>query len=626
MKRLVALLVVTALLSTACTSGARDPPGDPSGLPNSGGTLRILVVGDGPPVAFWDPLWPVWEEPAALHRCCLLRRLYSYTGTPGDEGGALARPDLAVRMPDVSDDGLTWTIEMQRGLRYAPPFEDREIVAGDVVAALERTARARTFFSSYYSVITGFDAYAAEDAASIAGLETPDDHTLVARLDEPAGDLPDRFGLTAAAPFPPRAVVGHRVGVIRYLVASGPYMIEGSGDLDPTLPPREQPSVAGFTNRRVTLVRNPSWDPSTDALRPAYPDRIEVLVESRPFDEPVTLRVERRIEARALRLFLAGDLALISEPSPALVRSVGSGEVQGRVVTERSSQMMYVPLNLALPPFDDVHVRRAVNLAFDREAFVRRGLRTQTFSVSASWHLVPAALEAGRIEDSWRPGWAAGVPDGGDLDLARREMARSRYDRDGDGRCDGEACSLLVPVQPLQPTSASRPLLRDALRAVGIAVTTAPLPEADFWWSVGQPGHRIPMVVDDAWVADHPNPSSFVVPLLYGQSLRPRSNLNASLLGATPVQLRRWGYAATSVPSVDARIERCLALTGEAQARCWAELDAYVMEAIAPVVPIGTLDPTWLLSPRVTSFSVDQSTGLPSYDRIVLAPEAGGTS
>jgi hypothetical protein len=236
-------------------------------------------------------------------------------------------------------------------------------------------------------------------------------------------------------------------------------------------------------------------------------------------------------------------------------------------------------------------------------------------------------MQADRIEDSWRPSWGRGVTDEGNVDEARQEMARSRYDRDGDGRCDGEMCSFQVPIQPVQSiASASRPLLVAALAQLGIRIELVHVGEGDFWSMATSPAARLPLVPDFGWLPDYPNPSAFVVPLLYGESIRARQNFDVSLLGATPARLRRWGYATTSVPSADARIERCLAMTGDAQAWCWTELDAYLMEAIVPVVPIGTVDHSWLLSPQVASFSVDQSTDLPAYDRVALAPGAGGTS
>jgi peptide/nickel transport system substrate-binding protein len=247
-----------------------------------GGTLRVAtapftVFGHGSPF----PLDPQRFAFATydLHRCCLLRMLLSYSGQPTEAGGAVLRPDLAKTLPRVSADGLTWTFRLKSGIRYAPPFGDREIVAPDVIRALERALRASTSdYVGYYALIEGARAYAAGRADSISGLEAPDPTTLVVHLTRPWGTLGANMALSAAAPIPPGAAEGHQ-DYGRFLVASGPYMIEGSEKLDFSLPPGRQKPVSGFQPRRaLTLVRNPSWDSSSDPLRPAYVDRIEITV------------------------------------------------------------------------------------------------------------------------------------------------------------------------------------------------------------------------------------------------------------------------------------------------------------------------------------------------------------
>ncbi len=124
----------------------------------------------------------------------------------------------------------------------------------------------------------------------ISGLETPDPHTLVVHLTRPAGDLPYRFAMPFTAPIPPSpsdpsapfgVATGHEGGYGRFLVSSGPYMIEGSQNLDFSRPPKEQEPVSGYVpGISMVFVRNPSWSPSTDRLRPAYPNRIEFTLDT----------------------------------------------------------------------------------------------------------------------------------------------------------------------------------------------------------------------------------------------------------------------------------------------------------------------------------------------------------
>ncbi|HEX5950791.1 MAG TPA: ABC transporter substrate-binding protein, partial [Actinomycetota bacterium] len=184
MRRGVVALAAVLVLSAACTEGG-DSSTSPSASPTPGlwhgGTLRIGTLSDVPgvvrsdwvvdPEAGLDPqlTWGTagWE----LLRCCLLRTLFSYSGQPGREGGTEARPDLATSW-EVSPDGLTWTFRIRVGIRYAPPLEDVEITAADLVRALLRTARIDadgeySTYSTYYTVIKGFQEYAAGEAETI---------------------------------------------------------------------------------------------------------------------------------------------------------------------------------------------------------------------------------------------------------------------------------------------------------------------------------------------------------------------------------------------------------------------------------------------------------------------------
>ena len=108
------------------------------------------------------------------------------------------------------------------------------------------------------------------------------------KITEPAGDLPWRFAMPATAPIPPnpsdpKAVLGvadgHTTNYGRFLVGTGPYMFEGTDALDFSVPASDQQPVSGYVpGRSMVLVRNPSYDPATDGLRPAYPDRIETTI------------------------------------------------------------------------------------------------------------------------------------------------------------------------------------------------------------------------------------------------------------------------------------------------------------------------------------------------------------
>ena len=240
-----AAVVALALLAAACGGGGEagsrreTAPHRTMPTPASGGTLRVALVSDVQEA--FDPQKEYYGVAWEYFRCCLLRTLLSYNGSTTEEQGAELFPDLAAEMPEISEDGLTWTFTLQSGLRYAPPLDDVEIAAADFVRAMERTADPRANvggYSFYYSAIEGFDSFAAAEADSISGMEAVDDHTLAITLAEPTGDLGYRIAMPAAAPIPPNpsdpkarlgVAEGHDPNYGRFMVATGPYMFEGIG-------------------------------------------------------------------------------------------------------------------------------------------------------------------------------------------------------------------------------------------------------------------------------------------------------------------------------------------------------------------------------------------------------------
>ena len=344
-------------------------------------------------------------------------------------------------MPELSRDRLTWTFRLKEGLRYAPPLDDVEITAADVVRGIERTAKSRVSdgtYSTYYSVILGYDAFALGETDTIPGLEVVDDHTLAVHLTEVTNDLGYRLALPGSAPIPesPRdpnapygVAEGHDKGYGPYLIASGPYMIQGADRLEPSKPAAAQPRPRGLTHRSLTLVRNPSWDRSTDEFRGAYVDRIEFRVMDQK-------EAERRIAQGTI------DTMFDGLPSAKVIeRYLADPELASRVERDNVDFFSgYTAMNLAVPPFDDVHVRRAVNLAYEADRWIRVANRhADFFGFGPLGHVAPDATEDDLLRGERLYPF--------DPAAAREEMARSRYDGNRDGICDDPACKDVFALE-----------------------------------------------------------------------------------------------------------------------------------------------------------------------------------
>jgi peptide/nickel transport system substrate-binding protein len=602
--RLRAALAAAALVAIvgACTGGEDKQAKRTDGIPR-GGTLHIGVVGTiptlDPAVIDFDP--GILE----LHRCCLLRTLVNYRGATTEDGGAVLRPDLAVGLPKVSQDGLTYTFRLRPDLRYAPPYQDVPIKARDVVRAIEYALSLKRILSSgSLLVIEGAQEFQRKQADTISGLETPDDRTLVVNLAERVGDLPELFSDAITAPIPLDADVGSKA-IGRVPVASGPYMVAGVERFDFSRPPSKDRLPPGYVlNRRVTLVRNPAW--GNDQLRADYVDRIVLTAEETPE------KAAAKVDAGRLDLALG---QLIPTPEQ-LERYSADPALKRRVFAHVGNAVRYINLNLAVPPFDDVHVRKAVNLAADKQALriaARGGLGGRI-----AGHLAPDALLNNLLLD-YDPYDTPGHR--GDVEAAREEMAKSRYDRNHDGVCDAPACKgLLAPVRNDEPSNARLGrIVRDNVRRIGIELEVKPFDPDTYFGKVIQPPSRVPVIPSLGYFSDTLNAAGMMPASFYGPLVGTPASGDFSLVGASPARLERWGYRVHKVPNVDAKIAECLRLTAVAQTQCWAETDQLLMEKVVPWVPYLFEGNAQVVSSRVARFTFAQAgILLPAYDQIAL--------
>jgi hypothetical protein len=79
-------------------------------------------------------------------------------------------------------------------------------------------------------------------------------------------------------------------------------------------------------------------------------------------------------------------------------------------------------------------------------------------------------------------------------------------------------------------------------------------------------------------------------------------------------------YPSTGVKSVDAAIDKCVPLTGQARTNCWIALDKNLMTTIVPWVPYLDVNNTDLLSAAVTKYAFDQFSGETGFAHVAVDP------
>jgi peptide/nickel transport system substrate-binding protein len=605
MTRLLRYVGLAMLIATACTGASDEQTDERTGIePRRGGTLRLAISSDVNQA--WDPAEEYEAVAWEVFRCCLTRTLLSFEGTTADNGGNEPQPDVAAAMPEVSEDGLTYTFTLKEGITYAPPYEDTQVVAQDFVRAIERLACescANEGYPFYYEVIEGFSD-SDGGAGSVSGAEALDDSTLQITLTQPTGDFPFRMTMPATAPIPEGAAEGHDDDYGLFLVSSGPYMFEGSEKLDHSLAPKQQEPVEGYDpGRSWVLVRNPSWDQETDDLRSGWVDRIEVEVNA------TTKSNFEKLEAGEIDLVLEG-----TPPPEVLTRYSSDPELSDVLEVHQADGLFYASMNLAQPPFDDVHVRKAMNLVIDKDAF-RRVSGGELFGDIAT-HIVPDGMLDFRL-DGYDP---YPSPDGhGDVEAAKAEMAQSRYDENGDGLCDHPSCedTLLVGAQDT-PYIDQATVVADSAEQIGIEFDVRSGDLYTFMFpTCFDPEAAVAFCPHLGWFKDYSDPETFLFPLLHSSGI---VSANASLVGAPSSDLRKWGYQTAEVPSLDEQIEACtLEAVGEARQACWEAVDRAAMEEVVPIVPFVFSNQIFIKGPRIRNFVFDSAAGFPSLEDIALA-------
>ena len=432
---------------------------------------------------------------------------------------------------------------------------------------------------------------------------------------EPTGDFGARLALPAAGPLPPdpdhpAAAFGIAEGADanygQFVVSSGPYMLEGSEALDFSVPAAQRAPARGLAPGRMTLVRNPSWDAASDGLRPAYADRIELYLAD-SVEQAVA-----ELDAGRADLLWPGP----NDVSAELFESYQGNPARGHAYLNSMMGMRGLFMNVAVPPFDDLHVRKALNYAIDKQHLVK--LLGGPVVSEAFGHVFPDATEDGLLS-AYDP---YATPDSrGDVEKAQAEVMRSRYDTNGDGRCDAAVCQHVRAVTREPFSEVATAVARD-LEPLGIDLEVEVLDfdafnEATYM----HPEAKIPLLVGQGVAPLYISPADML--LLYDGRLSvdvPPDTHNITMVGATPEQLRKWGYEVVDVPNLDDRVEACLATVGAAQFECAASIDQYLMENVVPLVPFAQLRQAVLAGPRVLSYGFDELSKQPALDQIAVKP------
>ena len=302
-----------------------------------------------------------------------------------------------------------------------------------------------------------------------------------------------------------------------------------------------------------------------------------------------------------------------ASPTAKVLREYSSSSKRSLMKINAADQVNYITMNLTQPPFDDVHVRRAMNWVMDRDG-LRRAWGGPSQGPIAD-HILPDTMLNNVLKNFKpfkTPGYRGSVP------KAKAEMAKSKYANDN-GVCTASECKDILMIADVRSVDkAMLPVIQSSAGKIGITFKTRTVNGA--YPVIQTVGNNTPISERPRWGKDYADPVTFFEPLFYGENIIPTGNTNYSLVGLTAKQAKELKVTGTTtgVPSIDKGIQRCAKATGGARILCYANLDKALTVGVVPWVPYLWRNQTNILGPDVATWAFDQAAGLAGFGHASL--------
>ncbi len=532
------LLISTGLLlATAAFAACGDDDDGTGGERTPAGSDRRIEGGELTVQSFefqsLDPHFSTFFQDISLQRM-LWRGLYTL------DGNNTPQPAMAAAAPEISDDGLTYTVGLRDGLKWS---DGDDLTADDFVAGIRRTCNPDNAGGYEYLLanLVGCDAHYTNEAGFDPGLEEAigvhaiDPWTVEIRLLNPQPTFPIILSLWMTFPSPvhllpnssdPWPLGSHAPEALAY---NGPYLLTGYSPQD-----------------SVTLKPNPEWA-APAGVRPTL-DRITIKFID---DLAQAVNAYRTGEVQAT----AADVTQLET----LKSEFGEGNEYSKFVAPSTTGLFF---QLEQPPLDKLEVRLALSQAIDREA------------------LNSVVFQGGHEPTtSWIPEISGGLPPdafddviGFDPEKAKQNLAEAGFP-DGEGFPE---LSLLTIDSPTTRQAAE--FIQEAFRThlnitLNIEKVDGPTHSARFT------DEQYELTLN-GWLQDYPDPENWVI----GQ-FETRGSSN---------------HTNCAEPDLDALVATAQFNTNnEERLRQYQEINELIVEELCGVAPLKHDGSHWLIKPNI---------------------------
>jgi len=463
-----ALAIGLALLAAACGGGGKKAENTTTSAA-PGGTAQktfanfrvVLDTGTDyldPAYSYtvqgWQTMWNVYLS------------LLGYKHVNGPDGATIV-PALATALPQVSADGLTYTLTLRSGLKYS---DGTPVKASDFKYAIKRDFLADSPGVGFFTNIEGADEFSKTKKGDISGITT-DDATgkITIKLLKQQGDFQNILATIFAAPVPQGT--SSKDQSTTPIPSTGPYQIQS------------------YTpSRQFTLVRNPNFKPTAN-VPATNPDKISVkIVED---------------DSAALQQVINGEGDYDFHPIPVDRLAEVQQKYGDQLKIYTPANTYYFFMNQRLAPFDKLAVRQAVNYAIDRNALVRLygGLATPTENI------LPPTYPQYKKHSIYTH------------DVAK---AKQLIEQAGAKGAD-------VTIWGSNRDTSKKPVqyLQDVLKSIGLNAKLKIIDAAVYWTTIGNQKTKAQIGFAD-WFQDYPHPLDWFDVLLNGTRITDTHNNNYS--------------------------------------------------------------------------------------------------
>jgi len=445
MKKLVLFTVISVsflFLTTAAMSAVEI---------KQGGKMVVTYKDD---ISTLDPAigydWQNWSMIKSLFNCLMDYKAGTYD----------LKPDLAESF-EISEDGLTYTFKLRKNVKF---HNGRLLTGQDIKYSIERAVNPKTQSpgQGFFASIEGFEELAAGKATELSGITIPEPGIVKIKLSRPDATFLHVMAINFASAVPKEEVEKYGEDFGKHPVGTGAFKM-----------------TEWALGRYVIFERNKDY-----------------YIKGIPKLDKIVFEVGQEPTVALLRL-QRGEVDILGDgiPPARFLKVKDDPANKDMIIKGDQLHTGYLSINVKMKPFDNLDVRKAVNMAINKKRICKI---INNRAEPANQPLPPGM-----------PGYDKNYK-GYPFDPAKAKALLKKA-----GFANGFTTELFANNTDPNPRIAQA--IQQDLAAIGIKAEIKTLAQSAVIAAGGEPD-QAPLIWSGgmAWIADFPDPSNFYGPILGG--------------------------------------------------------------------------------------------------------------